>query len=188
MLSKGLTFSFIKTIPHSEIQICALDVSKENFIGHSNKLQYSFWFWNRQFLLKMPTQCLISNMEHIKKNSPRPPEDTAVSQTPFHASFLLQCQHPNAYWSKHRAAELTKGQTPHSACQGNSFHCTGYSEFSVHGINTAYFIMRPAFQAAAPQSSSIKALVLYFKYRLCRLPQVIWDRINRQISQLTAVC
>lgn len=55
---------------------------------------------------------------------------------------------------------------------GNSFSCQGYSEFSMHGINTAHVIMHPAFQTAAPQPSIIKALVLYLKYRLCSLPQV----------------
>lgn len=66
MLSKGLTSRFSKTIPHSEIQICVSYVSKENFLGHSNKLRYIFWFWNRLFLLKTPTHhFLISTMKNI---------------------------------------------------------------------------------------------------------------------------
>lgn len=71
---------------------------------------------------------------------------------------------------------------------GNSFHCKGYSEFSMHGINTAYFIMHPAFQTAASQPSTIKAVAPYFKYRLCSLPPVIRDGINSQKSWFTAVC
>lgn len=158
MLSNGLTFSFTKTIPHLEIQICVLYVSKESFLGHSNKLKDIFWFWNRLILLKMPTQLfLISNMEDIKlffflrycnfTTSSFSCIFTSVTSTSLYLDYQWLLK------QIHKAAKLKKGQIPHLACQGNSFYCKGYSEFSTHGINTAYFIMHPAFQTAAPQPS-----------------------------------
>lgn len=150
-----------------------------------------FWLWNTVFLWKIPTCFHISDMEKIIF--------FFLMILQFHSFLIfvhLYFSNFSIYVSGSLMVTEANTQSSWTKERPNSPlglpeelpYCKGYSEFSMHGINTAYFIKHPAFQTAVPQPFIIKAIVLYFKYRLCSLPQVIWDGINSQKSWFSAVC